>query len=110
MKPFKEDAILLLVANPVDILTFFAQKYSGLPRTQVIGTGTFLDSSRLRGFLAKEAEVSASSIDAFVLGEHGESQFVSVSIVDCLFRTHTLGGVVDCDHRRGPDQHSLARR
>jgi L-lactate dehydrogenase len=79
MKPFKEDAILLLVANPVDILTFFAQKYSGLPRTQVIGTGTFLDSSRLRGFLAEEAEVSASSIDAFVLGEHGESQFVSLS-------------------------------
>lgn len=76
MKPFKEDAILLLVANPVDILTFFAQKYSGLPRTQVIGTGTFLDSSRLRGFLAREADVSASSIDAFVLGEHGESQFV----------------------------------
>ncbi|QDS68908.1 hypothetical protein FKW77_008063 [Venturia effusa] len=80
MKPFKEDAVLLLVANPVDILTFFAQKYSGLPRTQVLGTGTFLDSSRLRGFLAKEADVSASSIDAFVLGEHGESQFVAWSI------------------------------
>lgn len=86
MKPFKDDAILLLVANPVDILTFFAQKYSGLPRTQVIGTGTFLDSSRLRGFLAKEAEVSASSIDAFVLGEHGESQFVGLSTDRCSLR------------------------
>jgi len=80
MKPFKEDTILLLVSNPVDVLTYFAQKYSGLPRTQVIGTGTFLDSARLRGFLAHEAEVAASSIDAFVLGEHGESQFVAWSI------------------------------
>jgi L-lactate dehydrogenase len=77
MKPFKPDTIIIIVANPVDVLTYFAQKLSGLPRTQILGTGTFLDSARLRGFLAEKVEVAASSIDAFVLGEHGDSQFVS---------------------------------
>jgi L-lactate dehydrogenase len=77
MKPFNPAAILLLIANPVDILAYFALQYSGLPRTQVIGSGTFLDSARLRGALAAETGVAASSIDAFVIGEHGESQVVS---------------------------------
>jgi L-lactate dehydrogenase len=58
MKPFKRDTILLLVANPVDVLTCFAQEIAGLPREQVIGSGTFLDSIRLRGLLAQEAQVS----------------------------------------------------
>lgn len=86
MKPFREDTVLLLVANPVDVLTYFAQQYSDLPRQQVIGSGTFLDSARLRGILAKRAEVAASSIDAYVLGEHGESQFVAWSLA-------SIGGV-----------------
>lgn len=77
MKPFNSKAILLLIANPVDVLTYFALQYSGLPKTQVIGSGTFLDSARLRGALATKTGVAASSIDAFVLGEHGESQIVS---------------------------------
>jgi L-lactate dehydrogenase len=79
MKPLRSDAILLLVANPVDAITHFAQVYAELPKTQVIGSGTFLDSARLRGMLANKAEVAASSIDAYVLGEHGESQFVAWS-------------------------------
>ncbi|KAK5940388.1 hypothetical protein PMZ80_007808 [Knufia obscura] len=79
MKPFREDAILLLVANPVDPLTYFAQKMSGLPKTQVFGSGTFLDSARLRGILAERSGVAASSIDAYVLGEHGDSQLVAWS-------------------------------
>lgn len=76
MQPFKDDTILLLVTNPVDILTYFAQKFSGLPRHQVIGSGTFLDSARLRGMLAEKTEIAASSISAYVLGEHGDSQMV----------------------------------
>ncbi|KAF2126712.1 L-lactate dehydrogenase [Dothidotthia symphoricarpi CBS 119687] len=79
MKPFASDTILLLVANPVDVLTYFAQQFSDLPKNQVIGSGTFLDSARLRGILAAKAEVAASSIEAFVCGEHGESQFVAWS-------------------------------
>ena len=76
MKPFGENTVLLLVANPVDVMTYFALQYAGLPKGQVIGSGTFLDSARLRGGVASKAGVSASSIDAYVLGEHGESQFV----------------------------------
>jgi len=79
MKPFKENTILLLVANPVDVLTYLAQQISGLPPTQVIGSGTFLDSARLRGYIAEGVGIASSSIDAFVLGEHGESQFVAWS-------------------------------
>lgn len=79
MQPFADHTILLLVANPVDVITYFAQEYSNLPKSQVIGSGTFLDSARLRGVLAAKAEVAASSIDAYVLGEHGESQFVAWS-------------------------------
>ncbi|KAJ9635912.1 hypothetical protein H2201_000093 [Coniosporium apollinis] len=61
MKPFAKDTVLLLVANPVDVLTYFAQKFAGLPREQVIGSGTFLDSARLRGMLADKADVAWSN-------------------------------------------------
>ncbi|SPO05261.1 related to lactate dehydrogenase [Cephalotrichum gorgonifer] len=80
MRPFKNDAILLLVANPVDVLTCFAQEVSGLPREQVIGSGTFLDSIRLKKRISEKSGISANSIEAYVLGEHGDSQFVAWSI------------------------------
>lgn len=86
MKPFKESTVLLLVANPVDVLVYFAQRFSGLPASQVMGSGTLLDSIRLRGLLAEHAQVAPSSIDAYVLGEHGDSQFVAWSLA-------TVGGV-----------------
>ncbi|PSR82431.1 hypothetical protein BD289DRAFT_483877 [Coniella lustricola] len=81
MKPFARHTVLLLVTNPVDVLTHFAQHYAGLPRAQVIGSGTALDSARLRGILARQLGVAASSVHAFVLGEHGESQVVAWSRV-----------------------------
>jgi malate/lactate dehydrogenase len=61
MQPIRTDAILVLVANPVDILTHFAQQLSGLPKSQVFGSGTFLDTVRLRGILAKRFKVGAFS-------------------------------------------------
>lgn len=76
MQPINPATILLLVANPVDILTYFARKMSGLPESQVLGSGTSLDSARLRGVLAQETDVAPNSINAYVLGEHGDSQFV----------------------------------
>lgn len=76
MKPFREETVILLVANPVDVLTYYAQKFAGLPQGQVIGSGTFLDSARLRGILADKIGVDAGSVDAYVLGEHGETQLV----------------------------------
>lgn len=75
LKPIREDAVILVVANPVDAMTYFAQEFSGLPRSQVFGSGTFLDSARLRGILAEKVGVAPTSIEIYVLGEHGTSQF-----------------------------------
>jgi L-lactate dehydrogenase len=59
MSPIRNDAVLLLVSNPVDALTYMAQRLSGLPKSQVVGSGTFLDSVRLRSALAEQIQVSA---------------------------------------------------
>lgn len=75
LKPIRDDAVILVVANPVDALTYFAQEFSGLPKSQVFGSGTFLDSARLRGILADKIGVAPTSIEVYVLGEHGSSQF-----------------------------------
>jgi L-lactate dehydrogenase len=79
MKPLRQDAILLLVANPVDVLTSAAQRMSGLPKGQVIGSGTLLDSVRLRRALAARLQVSDAAVHASVIGEHGDSQCVAWS-------------------------------
>ncbi|CZR49016.1 uncharacterized protein FPRO_12453 [Fusarium proliferatum ET1] len=79
MKPFRADTVLLIVANPVDLLTSLAKQMSGLPASQVIGTGTALDTYRLRGMVASRVLVSSSTIDAFVVGRHGEDQVVAWS-------------------------------
>ena len=57
MSPFKSDAILLLVASPIDVITSIAKEISGLPSSQVIGSGTFLDSVRIRGLLGDKVQV-----------------------------------------------------
>ncbi|KAL2869563.1 lactate/malate dehydrogenase family protein [Aspergillus lucknowensis] len=79
MKPFRPETILLVVANPVDLLTSLAKELSGLPASQVIGSGTFLDSERLRGLVAENARIAANSLDLYVLGVHGESQVAAWS-------------------------------
>jgi L-lactate dehydrogenase len=79
MKPLSPNAVILLVANPVDVLAYFAQKISGLPRHQVFGSGTFLDSARLRGQIAEKLNVSEAAVHAYILGEHGDSQFAAFS-------------------------------
>ena len=71
MKPFKPSTVLILVSNPVDVLTYFAQKLSGLPRSQVLGSGTYLDSARLRQSLSLKLKINENAIHAYVLGEHG---------------------------------------
>lgn len=79
MHPIQKNAIIILVTNPVDITTLCAQKVAHLPQSQVFGSGTLLDTQRLRGLLAKKLHVAEQSIDAYVLGEHGDSQFVAWS-------------------------------
>ena len=71
--------IMLVVANPVDILTQVAIKLSGLPENRVIGSGTVLDSARLRYKLGEHLSVDSRSVHAFILGEHGDSEVVAWS-------------------------------
>ena len=66
--------ILLIVSNPVDILTYVAWKLSGLPENRVIGSGTVLDTSRLKYVLGEHLGVDSRSVHAFIVGEHGDSE------------------------------------
>jgi L-lactate dehydrogenase len=68
------EGILIIVTNPVDVLTYFYQKFTGFPSNRVIGTGTLLDTSRLRDFIGKKLQVHPKSIHANVIGEHGDSE------------------------------------
>ncbi len=80
------NAIYILVANPVDILTYAFLKYTGLPKNQVFGTGTVLDTIRLRTRLSELYNVNKQQVHANVLGEHGDTSFVAWS-------TATIAGV-----------------
>ena len=71
--------ILLIVANPVDILTAVAKKLSGLPENRVIGSGTVLDTGRLKTRLSDHLGVDSRSIHAFIIGEHGDSEIAAFS-------------------------------
>ncbi|MGM9518584.1 MAG: L-lactate dehydrogenase [Acidaminococcus sp.] len=68
------EGILLIVANPVDILTHVAQKMSGLPRNRVFGSGTVLDTARLKFLLGRHLNVDNRNIEAYIIGEHGDSE------------------------------------
>ena len=69
------NGIFIVVSNPVDVLSYLTWQYSGLPSEQVIGSGTLLDSARLRFRIAKQLNSSPKSIHAFQVGEHGDSEF-----------------------------------
>ncbi len=67
--------IFLVAANPVDILTYSTWKFSGFPKERVIGSGTSLDSARFRQALATKIGIDARSVHAYIMGEHGDSEF-----------------------------------
>jgi len=79
LHPTSPNSILIMVTNPVDIMTYYAQQASLLPKNQVFGTGTFLDTQRIRRILAKKLQVADQAVHAYTLGEHGDSQFVAWS-------------------------------
>ncbi|MCU0519168.1 MAG: L-lactate dehydrogenase [Anaerolineae bacterium] len=79
-------AVILIVSNPVDILTYVAHRRSGWARGRVIGSGTVLDSARFRYQLSEHCNVDVHNVHAYILGEHGDSEFAAWSM------TH-LGGV-----------------
>lgn len=70
------DGIIVVVSNPVDSMTYVAQKVSGLPKERVIGSGTILDTARLRFLMSEYLNISSGNIHAYIMGEHGDSSFV----------------------------------
>ena len=70
------DALYIIVSNPVDIMTYVFTKISGLPENQIIGSGTILDSARLRCGLSEHFQVAQRNIHAYVFGEHGDTSFI----------------------------------
>ena len=99
------EGILLIVANPVDILTQVAQKLSGLPESRVIGSGTVLDSGRLKYRLGEHLGVDSKSVHAFIIGEHGDSEIAAWSSAN-------ISGIPlnDFCEMRGHFQHVEAER
>ena len=81
IKPnLSNDAIVLVVTNPVDLLTLHTYKRLGIPSNRVIGSGTVLDTSRLKFLLSKEANIDTRNIHALVIGEHGDSEVSAFSV------------------------------
>jgi L-lactate dehydrogenase len=83
------DAVLLVATNPVDVMTHVAARYAGefgVPSTRVIGSGTTLDTARLRSLIGRHISVDSQHIHAYVLGEHGDSEVIPWSLV-------TVGGI-----------------
>lgn len=70
------NAIYIIVSNPVDILTYVFTKVSGIPENQIIGTGTILDSARLKCILAQKLNIAQKNVHSYVFGEHGDTSFI----------------------------------
>ena len=98
---YAPNAIYIIVANPVDILTYAFCKISGLPESQVIGSGTILDTSRLQSTLAKKFCISPKNVHAHVYGEHGDTSFVPWSLV------HIANNHVDVYGGNSPDEKNI---
>ena len=79
------DGVFVVISNPVDVMTYYAYKLSGLPKNQVIGTGTTLDTARLAVEISNLYDLDSKSVSAFVMGEHGDSEIVS-------WHSATIGG------------------
>lgn len=77
--------ILLIVSNPVDVMSYLAMQYSDFPSQKIIGSGTILDSARLRYRLAEKLKISPKSVHAYQIGEHGDSEFA-------IWSTANVGG------------------
>lgn len=99
------DGIFIVVSNPVDMVAYLVHQLSGLPKNQVIGTGTALDTARLQNFIAELVNVDPRSVYAYSMGEHGDSQMVPWSTVtiagkhfyDVIQDNKDLVGEVDLD-------------
>lgn len=97
------EAVFLMVTNPVDVTTHAALRISGLPPERVIGSGTVLDSARLRQLIAEECNVAVSNVHAYVCGEHGDTEIP-------LWLSASIGGVPLLDWERTTGQLGQQKR
>ena len=79
---YAPNAIYIIVSNPVDVLTYTFLKLSGLPESHIIGSGTILDTARLRSRLSEYYNINQGNVHAYVFGEHGDSSFIPWSIAN----------------------------
>ena len=79
---YAPEATYIIVSNPVDILTYTFYKMSGLPENRIIGSGTILDTARLRSRLSEYYNINQSNVHAYVFGEHGDSSFIPWSVAN----------------------------
>lgn len=82
MRHAPEDVILLTVTNPVDILTYAAYKFSGIAKNRVLGSGTVLDTSRLKYMISKRTGIDARNCHTYIIGEHGDSEVAAWSVTN----------------------------
>ena len=87
------NGIFLVATNPLDVMTYLVQKYSGLPYSRVMGSGTSLDTARLRYLIGEELSINPKNVHAYVIGEHGDSEFVPWSNVNIGLQN--IGSFID---------------
>ena len=94
---YAPNAIYLVVSNPVDIMTYVLLKETHLPENHIIGSGTILDTARLRSYLASHFDISQQNVHAYVFGEHGDSSFIpwSQASISCVNVDKFPGAPVD---------------
>lgn len=111
------NGILIMVSNPVDVLSWYAWKRTGLPRAQVIGSGTALDTSRMKTIIGETTGLDPRTVSGYVIGEHGDSQFIPWSTVTFVGKSFeqfladnpgrypgaTLEGIEEATRRRGDE-------
>ena len=100
-------AVYLIVSNPVDVLTYIFHKITDIPRNHILGSGTILDTSRLRSYLANHFDISQQNIHAHVFGEHGDSSFIPWSLA--TVSTVNVEKYADLVTRAGSDIPPLSR-
>lgn len=106
------NGIFIIASNPVDILTYIVQKISNFPTNRVIGSGTVLDTARLRFLLGRHLNVSSKNIHAYIMGEHGDSSFVPWSksyvgckpLIDILKQRGELSDILEKMHEQVRDE------
>ena len=104
-----EDAILIMITNPVDILTYIAQKEFNYPKERIFGSGTVLDTARFRRNIARNYQVDTESVTGYILGEHGSSAFATWSLttvggIPCDKVDEVLGGIAPFDKEEIMDE------